>query len=391
VANGTGRATAAIAGKDLRRRIRDRSAILVGLILPFVIAGIFSLTLGGVDEEGFDASFAVADEDGGDLPASFVALLEDLDFVTLADASSAADAERLADDGTIDAAVIFPQGFSEAVQRGEETTIEIVSHPGDDVAALVATSIARSFAARIDAVGVAVVVAAPDHDPEATGRVVQMAQGAPPVIEIVEDEAASRTISSTTFFAIGMAVFFLFFTVEFGVRGLLEERAEGTLARLLVSPIPPSAILAGKALASFAVGFVSTTLLVIASTLLLDAAWGDPLGVALLVIAGVFTAVAVTALVTTLASTPAQAGSYASIVAVVGGLLGGTFFPISQAPGAFAMLRFLSPQGWMMEGFQELASGGGVVDALPALVGTFTIGAVCASIAWVRASRIVAR
>jgi len=69
---------------------------------------------------------------------------------------------------------------------------------------------------------------------------------------------------------------------------------------------------------------------------------GRPARVSLLVVAGVFTAVAVTALVTTLASTPAQAGSYASIVAVVGGLLGGTFFPISQAPGVFAALRFLS-------------------------------------------------
>jgi ABC-2 type transport system permease protein len=391
VASGTGRAAAAIAGKDLRRRIRDRSAILIGLILPFALAGIFSLTLGGADEEGFTATVAVADEDGGDLPAAFVATLADLDFVTVVDAASADEAERLADGGEVDAAVVFPEGFSAAAQGGERTEIEIVSHPGDDVAALVTTSIARSFAARIDGVGVAVAVAAPDHDPETTGRVIAAAQQAPPAIEIVEDAAASRTFSSTTFFAIGMAVFFLFFTVEFGVRGLLEERNEGTLARLLVSPIPPSAILTGKALASFAVGFVSTTLLVIASTVLLDATWGDPLGVALLVIAGVFTAVAVTALVTTLASTPAQAGSYASIVAVVGGLLGGTFFPISQAPGAFAALRFLSPQGWMMEGFQELASGGSIADALPALVGTFTIGAVCASIAWVRASRIVAR
>jgi ABC-2 type transport system permease protein len=391
VASGTGRAAAAIAGKDLRRRIRDRSAILIGLILPFALAGIFSLTLGGADEEGFTATVAVADEDGGDLPAAFVATLADLDFVTVVDAASADEAERLADGGEVDAAVVFPEGFSAAAQGGDRTEIEIVSHPGDDVAALVTTSIARSFAARIDGVGVAVAVAAPDHDPETTGRVIAAAQQAPPAIEIVEDAAASRTFSSTTFFAIGMAVFFLFFTVEFGVRGLLEERNEGTLARLLVSPIPPSAILTGKALASFAVGFVSTTLLVIASTVLLDATWGDPLGVALLVIAGVFTAVAVTALVTTLASTPAQAGSYASIVAVVGGLLGGTFFPISQAPGAFAALRFLSPQGWMMEGFQELASGGSIADALPALVGTFTIGAVCASIAWVRASRIVAR
>jgi ABC-2 type transport system permease protein len=391
VASATRRAATAIASKDLRRRVRDRSAILVGVVLPFALAGIFSLTLGGADTQGFDATYAVADEDGGELPGAFANVLGGLDFVTLVEAGTADEAEALADGGDVDAAVVFPDGFSELVSEGGGGEVAIVTHAGDDVAALVLTSIARSFAADIDAVGLAVAVAAPEHDPEATARVIASAREAPPVVEVVQDVAASRTFSATTFFAIGMAVFFLFFTVEFGVRGLLEERSEGTLARLLVSPIPPSGILLGKAGASFVVGLGSTVLLVLASTWLLDADWGEPLGVASLVLAGVVTAVAVTALVTTLATTPAQAGSYASIVAVVGGLLGGTFFPISQAPGLFAALRFLSPQGWLMEGFQELASGGTFVDIWSALLGTLTIGAACASVAWVRASRIVAR
>jgi len=187
-----------------------------------------------------------------------------------------------------------------------------------------------------------------------------------------------------------MAVFFLFFTVEFGVRGLLEEREEGTLSRLLVAPISPSSVIGGKALASFAVGLVSTTLLVFATTWLLDARWGDPLGVALLVLGGVLAAVGVTALVATLATTTAQAGAYVSIVAVVGGLLGGTFFPISQA-GVLGTIRFLSPQGWLMEGFQELAYGGAVADIVRPLLGVFAIAAATGSIAWVRSQRMVAR
>ena len=83
---------------------------------------------------------------------------------------------------------------------------------------------------------------------------------------------------------------------------------------------------------------------------------------------GVLAAVGVTALVATLATTTAQAGAYVSIVAVVGGLLGGTFFPISQA-GFLGTIRFLSPQGWLMEGFQELAYGGTAADIVGPLVG----------------------
>jgi ABC-2 type transport system permease protein len=187
-----------------------------------------------------------------------------------------------------------------------------------------------------------------------------------------------------------MAVFFLFFAVEFGVRGLLEEREDGTLSRLLVAPIHPSSVIGGKALASFAVGLVSTTLLVLATTWLLGATWGDPLGVAILVLCGVLAAVGVTALVATLAATTAQAGAYVSIVAVVGGLLGGTFFPLSQA-GWLSTIRFVSPQGWLMLGFQELSSGSSIAGVGAPMAGALAIALVTGGIAWIRAERMVAR
>jgi ABC-2 type transport system permease protein len=142
-------------------------------------------------------------------------------------------------------------------------------------------------------------------------------------------------------------------------------------------------------LASFSVGALSTGVLVVATTLMLDADWGPPLGVVGLILVGVATAVAVTSFVATFAKTSAQAGSYASVVAVVGGLLGGTFFPISQAPGLLASARFLSPQGWLMEGFGELATGGGLAGAVPAFAGTLAIGLVFGTLAWFRARRLL--
>ena len=47
-----------IATKDLRRRLRDRTAILVALVLPLGLAYIFSLTLGDVETQGFEATYA---------------------------------------------------------------------------------------------------------------------------------------------------------------------------------------------------------------------------------------------------------------------------------------------------------------------------------------------
>lgn len=378
-----------IATKDLRRRLRDRTAVLVALVLPFGLAYIFSLTLGDVESQSFEATYAVADRDStGHLPAEFTALLERLDFVTLREAATEDAAMSLAADGTVDAAIVFPEGFTEQVQAGRGGAITVIAAADAQIASLVAESLATSFASNLDAVGLSVAVVAEAGDP-ADEALVARAQAVAPAAELRTADAEDRAATQSSFFAIGMAVFFLFFAVEFGVRGLLEEREEGTLARLLVAPIAPGSVIGGKALASFAVGLVSTTLLVLATTWLLDARWGDPLGVTLLVLGGVLAAVGVTALVATLATTTAQAGAYVSIVAVVGGLLGGTFFPISQA-GFLGTIRFLSPQGWLMEGFQELAYGGTVAEIAGPLLGVLAIAGVTGSIAWARSRRMVA-
>jgi ABC-2 type transport system permease protein len=378
-----------IAAKDLRRRFRDRTALLVAFVLPFGLAWIFGLTLGDIETQGFEATYAVVDLDTtGHIPSSFTDVLEGLDFVTLREAESLAGIERLAGDGDIDGGVVFPEGFSAQVQSGEGATIRVVGAPGSSVGSLVLVSLARSFGSRLDAIGVSVATAAAPGttDPALVARAADVKAAA----SVATVDAANQVASQSTFFAIGMAVFFLFFAVEFGVRGLLEEREEGTLDRLLVAPIAPASVIGGKALASFLVGLVSTTLLVVASTWILSAEWGEPLGVALLVLGGVLAAVGVTALVATLAKSTAQAGAYVSIVAVVGGLMGGTFFPISQA-GFLGTIRFLSPQGWLMEGFQDLAYGGTTADIVGPIVGVVSIAVVTGGIAWARASRMVAR
>jgi ABC-2 type transport system permease protein len=380
-----------IARKDLLRRLRDRTAILTAIVLPFGLAWIFSLTLSGVDEDSFEATYAVVDDDGGDLAEAFAQTLGSIDGVTVVDAPALRAAEDRIAGGDLDAAFEIPSGFSEDVRGGGGARMVVRTSTDAPIAGIVAGSVARSFAARLDAIAVTVTAATAADPSVDAAAVADRAQALPPAAQVVEATAEDRLFSSTTFFAIGMAVFFLFFAVEFGVRGLLEEREDGTLARLLVAPIPRFAILAGKGLAALLVGLVSTSLLVVATSLLIDAAWGDPLGVALLVVAGVIAAVGVTALVSTFARSAAQAGSYASIVAVVGGLLGGTFFPIASAPGLLASIRFLSPQGWLMEGFVTLASGEPVTEAALPIVATFAIGVACGALAWRRAEAVVAR
>ena len=387
------RSALTIAAKDLRQRVRDRSVFVIAFLVPFGLAGILSLTLSGVDEEEFTTNFGVANLDGGEVAAGFVQVLRGLDFVTLRELPSAGRAEALAEAGEVDAAFVIPEGFSARAGSGRGGELRVITDPNESIGPLIATSLARSFASEIDSIQVAVatVLGPGEHDPAIAAEVVSRARETSPAAVVDADTAESRLFSSTTFYAAGMAVFFVFFTVEFGVRSLLDERQSGTLARLLVAPMRPAWIIGGKALASFIVGLVSMSALVLASAFLLGAEWGDPVGVASLIVSGVLAAMGLTALVATLAKTPAQASGYASTAAVVLGLLGGTFFPLSQGPSFLANLSLIAPQAWMMRGFQDLAAGGAVADALPSVGAVLAFAVVLGGVALLRSDRLVPR
>jgi ABC-2 type transport system permease protein len=131
--------------------------------------------------------------------------------------------------------------------------------------------------------------------------------------------------------------------------------------------------------------------LVVATTYAVGAEWGEPLGVAILVVCGVLAATGVMAVVATFARTPEQAGYWQAIVALVLGLVGGSFFPVYQASGAIEKLSLATPHAWFLRGLGELAGGGGVSSILPAAAAILAFAAVTGTIAFLRLPRLVAR
>lgn len=394
------RAALVVAGKELRQRLRDRSVYIIGFVAPFALASILGLSLSQADDdEPFETTYGIVDLDGGEVSRGLVQALQSLDFAEVHDVATQADAEQQAEDGDIRAAFLLPEGFSEAVQANQPAEIRVIGAPDAEISTLIARAIADSFAAELNAVrlsiqAVLVLQSQPDLpiDPERIRELTERARRTAPPVTVDAGSAQSRLFDSTTYYAAGMAVFFVFFIVEFGARGLLQEREQGTMARLLAAPVAPAWIVLGKSFAAFVVGLISVTSLVVVSALLLGAEWGDPLGVAALVLSAVIAAMGITALVSTFARTSQQASSYASVAAVVLGLLGGVFFPISQGPGFLATLSLITPHAWLMDGFGELSGGGtGVAEVLQQVAVVAAFGVVTGAIAVARAGRLVPR
>jgi ABC-2 type transport system permease protein len=389
------RAALRIARKDITLRVRDRSAFIWGIIAPLGLAIVFSLLLGGVTGgDSLDVTYAVADEDGGEVAQGFVGALTQLDADGIFSIETAADAtaaEALVTNGTVDAAIVIPTGFSAAVAGGEPASIDVIGYVDSPIGSQVAVSVAEQFGGEVNGISLSITtwfVSGADGD---TDTLVAAAQEEPTPLVLETVSATSKELSAATFYAAAMAVFFLFFTVQFGVIGLIEEKEQGTMPRLLAAPIHPSSILLGKVITAFALGVMSMAVLIIATTLLpfMEAEWGDSIGVAVLVVAGVLSAMGVMLLVAAFARTAETAGSIQAIIAFVLGMLGGAFFPVTQAGGLLAKASLLTPHAWFLRGLGDLNGGGGVVDVLPEAGYILLFAAVMTALASSRLRKVV--
>ena len=199
-----------------------------------------------------------------------------------------------------------------------------------------------------------------------------------------------RQLTLPTYFSASMAILFLFFSAQIGLVSLFEERRQGTLARILAGPIRPWTVLAGKTIGSFALGLFAMTVLVAATTLLIGAAWGPPLGVALMVVTAIIAAIGISTLVVSFARTAEAGGAASSAVAITLGILGGTFSPTAQAPEVMSTLALLTPHGWFMRGLGEMAGPAvTVADCLPAATVLLLMGLVTGGFGMVRARSLV--
>ncbi len=383
-------ATLAIATKDLKERIRDRSAFILGIVAPLALALIFNAILGDLDTGSFDLRYGVVDEDGGQVASQLVAILDSLEEEGIASIQSLtlSEGETLVEAGDLSATFVIPAGFSTAVEAGQAAALRVIGNVDAPTGTAIARSIAEGFASGIHSVqlSVATALATGVIDVARIEEVIQQAATATEPVAVGEIEAATRELDLPTFFIVGMAVFFVFFTVQFGVTSLLEEQKNGTLTRLLAAPINRNSILAGKALVSVVLGLVSMAVLAVASTVIMGADWGNPLGVAILTVAVVFSAIGIMAVVAAFSKTAEQAGNLQSIIAVGLGMLGGIFFPAALGEGIIGALSYISPHRWYTSGLSELA-GGSLADITPSVLALLAFGFVTTTIALPRLRR----
>jgi len=384
----------AIAARDLRQKVRDRSAIILSVVAPLMLAVLFSAML-PAGSDMFKATYAVVDLDGGPIARALVGgPMAGLGSsgITVVAVSSDAEARGRVTDGSASAALVIPAGFSDAVQGGMSAGLTIVGSVNRTLATQVLQSIVSSFASSVEGVQLAVSTVMASGGGSGAGdaaTVARTAQAMAAPVTIATDATKDRLSSSNTYYAASMAVLFVFFATQFGVVSLLAERRAGTLARMLASPISARTVLFGKLLVSIVLGVVSMSIMAVATTLLLGAHWGDPLAVAALILTTVLSASGIALVIVGIARTEDQAGGLTAIVAMVLAILGGSFFPLSQAPAILSLLSTFTPHAWFLRGIGDLSAGDGIEVVLPSVAVLGVLGVVTCTVGLLRAERVV--
>lgn len=398
--------------KDLKLMFRDRAALTFMLLAPFLLTigmGFVTGRFSGGSSGLSDIPVIIVNLDKQDLGNALEDLFNSKDLADLMEPTASSDPEtarHLIDNNKASAAIIIPAGFTESIIPADGATldpnyvqpelvkIEVYANPSSPTSAGVVKAIVDEFISRVEegrTSGMTSIVQLmlngllnplnAEKEAQALFQNVDESESSVIILKTNKEGADAVEFDLLAYFAPAMALMFLMYTVSYGGRSILAERAQGTLPRLIISPTQTAQVMGGKVLGIFFMGVAQVGILILASAILFQVRWGDPLGVAVLILAAVFGAAGWGMLITAFARTPAQVGSIGSAIMLIFGILGGSFINLEQMPSFLQTLSKITPNAWGLDGFTTLALGGTLKNLTEPITALLIMGAVLFGIA----------
>jgi ABC-2 type transport system permease protein len=382
-----------ICQKDLAVILRDKGALVLMLLAPILltlamgaVTGSFS---GRQSNTGIsDIPVMILNQDQGQAGAAIVAGLKSQgDLIKVEDVMDEAAARKAVESDDIAAVVLIPADFTASMQAQpaeNPVTVEVFGSSARPISVNVVQSVVLEVINEIEIIPISLGVTANQLvsngliTPEQLGtymeqmvsRLMQNPRSRQSIV--IDDTSTTKTKDSFNFLAYlapGMAIFFLMYTVTQASRSILDERDQGTLPRMLISPTRNSEVLGGKVLSIVVIAFLQVGVLVLVSAVLFRLDWGSPLPVVMLVGGVALAASSWGILLASFVKTPYQVSSLGTALMLLFGILGGTFFQISNTTGALKWISKITPHAWAMDGFETLARGGTMEDIVGDVIG----------------------
>ena len=364
----------AIALGGLLRMGRDRAALLMYLAMPMILIGILGVSLGGVMTAGRINPFSVivVNEDqpaqpalppgtpesaraqmptirvGDTLVDEFFGSERLRQIINVTVSTDLEGARQAVLGGKAAAAIHVPRSFSADVLGGRQGAMDLFTDPGQPTQAAIVSQVLGAFADHVTANAL-------------SGSLLGASSTVDIALpEIVQSQAGAREVKSMQYYAAAMAVMFMLMSAIQRAGTILQERQNGTLARILVSPTPKWIVLAGQTASTTLLIACQFAILLLGSTLIYRVYWGDWLPVLLI---GFSFSLAAAGLATGLAAIfrdPKSADAAVGLVGMVFGALSGSMLPLYIFPDALLKVARVIPNYWALQGFLDQMAGVGI-------------------------------
>lgn len=377
-----------VAWKELQLLWRDKGELAVLFVMPIMFASIIGAAFGGAGGAPGIGVYLVND-DQGVYGQQIAETLREVTVLRVTELDSVAEADALVANSRGLAAILIPEGLSDAIETFDRAEVRVIADPTQQQYASLVTGVVNDVVLPVVlrgeiTHGINVIAAespayaqlSPEQragmEAQTLGAIMTQLQRsfeAPLVAVRAEqlEELTSRNLKSASAYSVpAYAVMFSFFVMGTAGAALLREKEDGTLRRLRAAPISRSAIIGGKMLAYILVVVLQVVVVFAVGRAFFDVSFGrSPLGFVLLVVALALSPTALGLLLATISKTPAQAGNISMVAGILLGIVGGSVV-YTGGSGPLGSISKLTPHYYATQGLLELSSwGGGLVDVLP--------------------------
>ena len=323
----SGRRVAAITRRLLQQFRRDRRTLALLFVAPLVILGLLGYLIRGSTSS---PAVGIANEDQGPLGGLFASALERSSLIT-SSTIQASDGDAKLKDGSLVAYIVFAPDFSLRAQAGTiapEVHLE-GSQPGTSAPVLEALQQALTSVA-------------------ATGPV-----HFAPQVHYLYGGPGFDTLDYFGAAFIGFVVFFLVFVIT--IVAFLNERSQGTLERLMASPLRRGEIVLGYMLGFTVLALIqSAEVLVFSLAVLKVHNQGNVILIFTIEALMALTAVNLGIFLSMFARTEFQAVQFIPLVIVPQVLLSGILFPVSTEPRPLQVVSDVLPLTYAVNGLRDV-------------------------------------
>lgn len=380
-----------IAWNSLLRTARDRRSLIMLMVMPLVLVAILGSALKNMMHDGEINPFAVivvnrdtavsrpASQPGQpptqvDFGQSLVKDVFGSDearrIIRLTESADLAQAKADVTAGKAVAAIYVPPAFTTGVLAGKASQIQVFTDPGQPTLANIVTQVVRTFTDSVTSG----TLAARTLTPAQLGALMQANRGqglfSPKAMpSLREVSSGARPVGAMQYYAAAMLAMFMVMTAFTRARDILQERQQGTLARLLTSPTGTGTIVAGQMLGSLAVLLAQFAIMVLGTRFIYRVYWGEWLAVLGIGLAFGLATTGISALAAGVLRDPKAADASVGLIGNIFAALSGGMFPLYIFPAGMRLVAHFIPNYWALQGFLDQMSGvGSQAAVLPVVV-----------------------